>query len=71
MDGIKATKIIRERWPHGPMIIVITDCDSNAYRKLCFDAGANEFLAKPIMIEELTTAIEHRETMAMLSAKSH
>ena len=70
MDGIEATKIIRERWPHGPKIIVITDCDSNTYRELCFDAGANEFLAKPVMIEELTTAIEHRETMAMLSATS-
>jgi CheY-like chemotaxis protein len=63
MDGIEATKIIRERWTYGPKIIVITDCDSNTYRELCFDAGANEFLAKPVMIEELTAAIEHNGTM--------
>jgi CheY-like chemotaxis protein len=70
MDGIEATKIIRERWACGPKIIVITDCDSNIYRELCFSAGANEFLAKPVMIEELTAAIEHSEKMAMLGAIS-
>jgi len=58
MDGIEATKIIRERWPHGPKIIVITSCISDAYRELCFDAGADEFLAKPVKIEELTDAIK-------------
>ena len=68
MDGIEATKIIRERWACGPKIIVITDFDSYIYRELCFNAGANEFLAKPVMIEELTAAIEHSETMAMLGA---
>jgi CheY-like chemotaxis protein len=63
MDGIEATRIIRECWVCGPKIIVITDCDPNTYRELCFDAGANDFLAKPVMVEELTAAIEHNETM--------
>jgi CheY-like chemotaxis protein len=58
MDGIKATKIIRQRWPRGPRIIVITSCTSDAYRELCFDAGADEFLEKPVKIEELTDAIK-------------
>jgi CheY-like chemotaxis protein len=58
MDGIKATKIIRERWAHGPKIIVITSCFSDTYRKLCFDAGADEFLGKPVKIEDLTDAIK-------------
>ncbi len=58
MDGIKATRIIRERWPDGPKIIVITSCFSDTYRKLCFDAGADEFLGKPVKIEELTDAIK-------------
>ena len=68
MDGIEATKIIRERWACGPKIIVITDCDPNTYRELCFNAGANEFLTKPVMIEELAAAMEHNETMAVLHA---
>jgi CheY-like chemotaxis protein len=58
MNGIEATKIIRTRWPHGPKIVVITDCDSNTYRKICFEAGANDFLAKPLMIDELKAAIK-------------
>jgi CheY-like chemotaxis protein len=58
MDGIEATKIIRERWPLGPKIIVVTSCISDTYRELCFDAGADEFLAKPVKIEELTDAIK-------------
>jgi CheY-like chemotaxis protein len=70
MDGIEATKIIRERWPQRPKIIVITDCDSNAYREPCLDAGANEFLAKPVMVKELTEAIEHCGIATRLSATS-
>lgn len=58
MDGIEATRIIRDRWPEGPKIIVTTDCASGLYRELCLDAGASEFLNKPIRIEELTSAIE-------------
>ncbi len=58
MDGIEATRIIRERWPEGPKIIVITSCVSDAYRRCCFDAGADEFLGKPVKIEDLTDAIK-------------
>jgi len=58
MDGIKATRIIRDRWPEGPKIIIVTDCASSPYRELCLDAGASEFLNKPISIGELTSAIE-------------
>jgi CheY-like chemotaxis protein len=59
LDGIETTRIIRKRWPIGPKIIVITDCDSKTYREPCFDAGADEFLAKPIIVNELKEAIEH------------
>jgi CheY-like chemotaxis protein len=58
MNGIEATKVICERWPQRPKIIVISDCDPNLYRDLCFDAGAIEFLAKPVKIKEICTAIE-------------
>ncbi len=59
MNGIEATRIIRTRWPQGPKIIFITDCDSTIYRKRCFEAGADQFLAKPVSMEKLTAAIEH------------
>ena len=66
LDGIEATRIIRKRWPSGPKIIVITDCNSEAYRKPCLDAGADEFLTKPVMVKELTEAIEHCGTAEKL-----
>lgn len=66
LDGIEATRIIRKRWPSGPKIIVITDCNSEAYRKPCLDAGADEFLTKPVMVKELTEAIEHCGTSEKL-----
>ena len=58
MDGIEATRTIRERWSPGPKIIMITGCAPDIYRKLCFDAGANEFLSKPVRMKELIDAIE-------------
>jgi len=68
LDGIETTKIIRERWPYGPKIIIITDCDSETYKKPCMDAGANVFLAKPVMAKRLAEAIEHCVTAKEISS---
>lgn len=57
MDGIEAPKIITKRWPQGPKIIVVTDCVPNLYRELCFNAGACEFITKPVRMKELAMAI--------------
>lgn len=65
MDGIEAIKIIRMRWPQKPKIIVVTDCDPTIYRKLCFEAGANQFLAKPLKLGELTMAIENNMSQTL------
>jgi CheY-like chemotaxis protein len=58
MDGIEATRIIRKRWPGGPKIIVVTAVDRDICRKLCLDAGADDFLNKPVKQEELGAAIQ-------------
>jgi len=58
MDGIEATRIIREHWHSGPKIVIISDCDPNVYEKTCFDAGANCFLSKPVNMDELRAAVE-------------
>lgn len=68
LDGIEAMKIIRQRWPAGPKIIVITDCDSRTYKGPCIDAGADEFLPKPIMVNELKQAIERCKIAEKVSA---
>ena len=68
LDGIEAMKIIRQRWPTGPKIIVVTDCDSRTYKGPCIEAGADEFLPKPIMVNELKMAIERCKTAEKVSS---
>jgi len=58
MDGIEATRLIRKRWPQGPKIIFITAFDQEGCRDLCFSAGADDFLNKPVQMNELGAAIE-------------
>jgi CheY-like chemotaxis protein len=57
MDGIEATKIIRQKWHNSPRIIVITaliDCQD-----ACFEAGADGYLTKPIDIGDLKDSIDN------------
>ena len=58
MDGIQATKIIRKLWPNGPKIIIVTAFSLEIYREICFNAGADDFLTKPVKIEELKASID-------------
>jgi len=55
MDGIEATRLIRERWPQVPKIIFITTCIS--YKETCFSVGGDDFLAKPVKMEDLHQAL--------------
>ena len=54
MDGVEATKYIRHN-PNinQPVIIALTANAMLADRKKCMDAGMDDFLPKPIRIEEL------------------
>lgn len=57
MDGFEATRIIRQRWHQNPKIIAVTalaDC-----RDACLEAGADDFLPKPLRIEELRESIRY------------
>ena len=57
MDGITATKLIRKSANNQPYIIALT---ANAFRKAqenCLNAGMNDFISKPIVIEKLIIAL--------------
>ncbi len=57
MDGLDATRFIRNRIPTQPHIIALT---ANAYRsdrQACLEAGMNGFLPKPVRRAELLKAI--------------
>lgn len=53
MDGLEATRAIRLRAGHQPIIVAIS---ANAYaddRRLCAEAGMNDFLPKPFDMDQL------------------
>lgn len=59
VDGIRATKEIRQRWPSsGLKVIAITAYALSGDRERCLEAGMDDYIAKPIQIEELAEILE-------------
>ncbi len=59
MDGIEATRRIRDRWPapQQPHIIALTAHAMDGDRQWCLDAGMNDYLGKPVQVAALATAL--------------
>ena len=54
MDGLEATRQIVTRWPaHHPHIIGLTANAMQGDREMCIAAGMNDYITKPIRIDEL------------------
>jgi CheY-like chemotaxis protein len=58
MDGFEAAKAIRERWTEGkPHIIAVTAHALEGDRKRCIEAGMDDYISKPVRLEELIEAL--------------
>jgi PAS domain S-box-containing protein len=59
MDGLQATRRIHQRWPQGrrPHIIAATASAMQEEREACLAAGMDDYLSKPIRMEELAAAL--------------
>jgi len=59
MDGFDATRAIRRDWPkkQQPRIIAMTANAGPEDREACMEAGMDDFVSKPIRVEELQSAL--------------
>ena len=62
-DGLEATRRIRGLGVHHALrIVAMTANATEADRQMCFDAGMNDYISKPVRIEELMRALQESFT---------
>jgi signal transduction histidine kinase/ActR/RegA family two-component response regulator len=59
MDGLQATRHIRSRAVHQPVIIAMTANTTRKDRDDCLTEGMNDFLSKPVHLDELIRMMEN------------
>ena len=59
MDGLEATRRIHQRWPERrrPHVIAATASAMQEEREACLAAGMDDYLSKPIRVDELAAAL--------------
>jgi signal transduction histidine kinase/ligand-binding sensor domain-containing protein/DNA-binding response OmpR family regulator len=61
MDGLEATCFIRQNMEHQPVIIAMTANAMTEDRDQCLQAGMNDYLSKPLKLQEIMNALEKWE----------
>jgi PAS domain S-box-containing protein len=73
LDGLEATRRIRERFGagHGPTIIAMTANAMEGDREECLAAGMDDYLSKPIRVDELSGALARCRPVRAEEALDH
>ncbi|HEX6799737.1 MAG TPA: response regulator [Ktedonobacterales bacterium] len=72
MDGLEATRTIRRDWPadQRPYIIAMTANVAAQDREIGLAAGMDDYVSKPIRVEELVKALGQVRPLALVAAGS-
>ncbi len=62
MDGLEATRRIRTRVDDGPRIVAMTANAMDGDREACLEAGMDDYVGKPIRVDELVAALDKTPT---------
>jgi CheY-like chemotaxis protein len=71
MDGMEATRIIRSSERKQPTIIAMTANAMEKDRQLCLESGMDDFLSKPIKLEDMISTIKRWATIIADTSESH
>jgi signal transduction histidine kinase/ligand-binding sensor domain-containing protein/CheY-like chemotaxis protein len=58
MDGLEATRLIRERPFRQPVVIALTANAMRGDREECLQAGMDDYISKPVRLDELMELLE-------------
>ncbi|RYZ99970.1 MAG: response regulator, partial [Sphingobacteriaceae bacterium] len=58
IDGLETTRLIREKHGNKPLIIAMTANALSEDKEMCYQAGMNGYIAKPINLELLVNSLK-------------
>ncbi len=68
MDGLTAARQIMQRWPtRRPRLVAVTANAMQGDREQCLQAGMDDYISKPIRLEELIRVLEGGDPVARLA----
>jgi CheY-like chemotaxis protein/HPt (histidine-containing phosphotransfer) domain-containing protein len=72
MDGFEASRELTRRWPGDkrPRIVAMTANAMQGDRELCVAAGMDDYVSKPIRVEELVAALERTAVREVARARA-
>jgi signal transduction histidine kinase/DNA-binding response OmpR family regulator len=72
MDGLEASREITRRWPREsrPRIVAMTANAMQGDRELCLAAGMDDYVSKPIRVDELIAALDRTTAYSPEPARS-